>query len=197
MKPGGTPTPTPPVTPASPVPPSPSPSPPPVTFEATPGGTPSAYLTYKDQANGIIVDYPRDWSRADELLTKVMDAVGIVAFRSPTEENSFRPFMIVTKRVLPISLSVREVFDYAHSTGHQAAEFPGYVSISDQDITLGSLSAIKHVFTYSEGGLKVKVKQLWVVKDTQAWVVRCVTAEASFDSWQPTLDTIVLSLTFL
>ena len=159
----------------------------------TPGGTPSAYLTYTDSANGIVVDYPSIWEQDDDLLTTPIDSTGVIAFRSSTEENSFRSYMIVTKRSLPISLDVRTVFQYAHSTGHQAAEFPDYVSISDGDITLGGLAAILHVFTFTDGDLKLKAKQLWVVKDAQAWVVRCVTAEASFSAAEPTLDSIVLS----
>jgi hypothetical protein len=157
--------------------------------------TPLTHLTHTDEANGFAVDYPADWTWSDELVAETEG--GVAAFRSPKEEDSFRPHMVVTKTALPIPLSVREVFGYAHSTGHQAEEFAGYVSISDEDITVDGLPAIKHVFTYSEVGLELKAKQLWVVKEREAWVVRYVTAEASFDSWEPVLDDILHSFTFL
>jgi len=155
------------------------------------------YMTHTDEASGIAVAYPEGWVWSDEVAADVMDAVGIAAFRSPKAEDSFRPHMVVTLRELPISLGVCPVFNFAHSTGHQAEEFPGYISISDEDITLQGLPAIKHIFTYSDGGVDLKVKQLWVVKGMEAWVLRGVTAEASFDSWEPVLDHIILSFTFL
>ena len=182
-------TPSPPFTP-TPSTPTPTPTPTPkVTV------TPLIYLTHTDEANGIAVDYPAAWTWSDELLAETEGAVA--AFRLPPKEDSFHLHMVVTKTALPMPLSVREVFGYAHSTGHQAEEFAEYVSVSDEDITVDGLPAIKHIFTYSEGGLSLKVKQFWVVKELEAWVVRYVTAEASFDSWEPVLDSIVLSFTFL
>jgi len=187
-----TPTPSPPV--PSPTPSTPTPTPTPTSVVTV---TPFTYLTHTDEANGIAVDYPADWTWSDEIAAGIVDATGIAAFRSPKEEDGFRSHMVVTKTVLPISLTVRQVFSFAHSTGHQAEEFSEYVSISDEDITVDGLPAIKHIFTYSEGGLDLKVKQFWVVKEMEAWVVRYVTAEASFDRLEPVLDRIVLSFTFL
>ena len=196
-----TPSPSPPVPTPSPTPtptplaaPSPTPSP-----TATPEATATAlpYMTHTDEANGIAVDYPEGWVWTDDVVVMGEDTVAVAAFRSPEAEDSFRPHMLVTQTGLPIPLSVRPVFTLAHQTGHQAAEFPGYISISDEDITLHGLPAIRHIFTYSDGGVDLKVKQLWVVKGMEAWVVRGVTAEASFDAWEPVLDHIILSLTFL
>lgn len=184
-------TPTPAFTP-TPSTPTPTPTPTPTTVVTV---TPLTHLTHTDEANGFAVDYPADWTWSDELVAEIENAVA--AFRSPKEEDSFRPHMVVTKTALPIPLSVREVFGYAHSTGHQAEEFAGYVSISDEDITVDGLPAIRHVFTYSKGGLELKAKQVWVVKEREAWVVRYSTAEASFDSWEPVLDDILHSFTFL
>ena len=161
----------------------------------SPPFTPTPAMSTPTPTLGIDVDHPADWTWSDELVTGTENAVA--AYRSPTEENSFHPHMVVTKTALPIPLSVREVFGYAHSTGHQAEEFAGYVSITDEDITVDGLDAIKHVFTYGEGGLGLKAKQLWVVRELEAWVVRYVTAEASFDSWEPVLDDILHSFTFL
>ena len=119
----------------------------------------------------------------------------VAAFRSPLEEDSFRLYMTMTKTTLPLSLNVRGVF--MNATGHMATEFPGYVSVSDEDIKVEGLDAIEHVFTFGEGDLELKAKRLWVVREMEAWVVNCVVTEASFDSWEPVLDAVVLSLTFL
>jgi hypothetical protein len=161
----------------------------------SPPFTPTPSMSTPTPTLGIDVDHPADWTWSDELVTGTENAVA--AFRSPMEENSFHPHMVVTRTALPIPLRVGEVFGYAHSTGHQAEEFAGYVSVSDEDITVDGLPAIKHVFTYSEGGLELKAKQLWVVKELEAWVVRYVTAEDSFDSWESVLDDILHSFTFL
>lgn len=189
-----TPTPTATPTPTQTAAPTPTPSPTPTPVEDVTG---LPYMTHTDETNGIAVDYPEGWVWTDDVVVAGQDTVAVAAFRSPEAEDSFRPHMLVTQTGLPIPLSVRPVFTLAHQTGHQAAEFPGYVSISDEDITLHGLPAIKHIFTYSDGGVDLKVKQVWVVKGTEAWVVRGVTAEASFDSWEPVLDHIVLSLIFL
>lgn len=189
-----TPTPSPPVPSPTPSTPTPTPTPTPA---VTPQVTPSAYLTHTDEANGIAVDYPAGWTWADDLVLETEYAVVIVAFRSPAEEDGFRPHMVVTKTVPPVPVTVRQAFSLAHAVGHQAEEFSGYVSVSDEDITVDGLPAIKHIFTYSEGGVALKVKQFWVVKEVEVWVVRYVTAEASFDRLEPVLDGIVLSFTFL
>lgn len=187
-----TPTPSPPVPSPTPSTPTPTPTPTPVVTV-----TPLTYLTHTDEVNGIAVDYPAGWTWADDLVLEAEYAVVIVAFRSPAEEDGFRPHMVVTKTVPPVPVTVRQAFSLAHAVGHQAEEFSGYVSVSDEDITVDGLPAIKHVFTCSEGGVALKVKQFWVVKEVEVWVVRYVTAEASFDSLEPVLDGIVLSFTFL
>ena len=197
--PGATPTPSPPVsTPtASPTEPTatlmPSPTP---TTVATATDTP--YLTHTDEANGFAVDHPAEWTWSDELVTETENA--LAAFRSTTEEGSFQPYMTVTRTPTIMSLSVRTVFDYAHQqiSGYRmATEFPGYVSVSDEDTTLAGLDAIEHAFTFNEGGLDLKAKRIWVVRELQAWVVHCVVTEASFDSWEPVLDDVLFSLKFL
>ena len=163
---------------------------------ATP--TPSPPIFTPTASPSFAVDYPSGWTWSDELLAETENAVA--AFRSPSMEDSFHPCMTVTKTVLPISLGVRTVFQYAQSAvsdNHMATEFPGYVSVSDEDITVEGLPAIRHVFTYDDGGLKLKAKRLWIVKEMEAWVVSCVVTEASFDSWEPVLDDVVLSFNFL
>lgn len=152
---------------------------------------PVTYLTHTDTENGFAVDYPEDWAEDTAIAA---DKEAHVAFKSPTAEDDFYPYLYVIEIALPMPLTVSAVFGMMDGLAGQWSDyFPGYSHVSHEDTTVDDLAAIVHIFTCDDG----KVKQLLVVKGSDLWEVICFTTEDTFDAYGSMFGDIIASFTFL
>jgi len=165
------------VTPTPEVTPTPAATPP-----ATPEGTPTpvTYATWTDEENGYAIDYPEHWAWDDQKVAETENC--LAAFKSPTAEDGFYPYLYVTATPdvpYPVSMVLM--------LAPWADTYPGYSRVSHEDTTVEGVDAIIVVFTCDEG----KAKQLLVVKENTLWAVTCLTTEGTFDVYESIFDLII------
>ena len=184
---GGTPTPT----------PSPTPTPTPTgtptatatgTPTATPTGTPTGeYLEYIDEENGFAILYPQGW----EMVAAEVALVGFVAGEADIE---CAPQFTVTMEELSEPMSVDAWFEELKGNYTAAG---GYIPISEEALTVDGVAAIKHVCSIDVYEVAFHAMLLYVVEDSNGWIVFCPCRSDCWSKYETTFDTIVDSFRLL
>jgi hypothetical protein len=99
------------------------------------------------------------------------------------------------KEELPYSLSLREYFEAGKAL--LASTYPGHRDISEEQVSLGSRSAIKHVSTASLGDLTFKQMQIYLVEGSTGWVIACTVRLDWWIQYEAIFDTVVGSFRLL
>ena len=99
------------------------------------------------------------------------------------------------KEELPYSLSVREYFETGKAL--LPSTYPGYRDISEEQVSLGGMAAIKHVSTASLGIVTFKQMQVYLVEGSTGWVITCTVTLGFWSQYEPIFDTIVNSFRLL
>lgn len=184
---GETPTLTPTPTPTSTPTPTPGPT---ANATVTPTVTPtpvSEYLEYTDEENGFAILYPQGW--------EMESAQGIVArFLDGGADVECGPQSSVTIEELSQPMSVDAWFE--ELKGNYTADV-GYTPISEEEVTVDGIAAIKHVCSIAYVEATFQWMLLYVVEDTNGWIVSCVCKSDCWSKYEPTFDTIVGSFRLL
>jgi len=153
--------------------------------EATP--TPIAgYLIHTDEANGFAISYPEDW---DTITT----GVALIAFVAEADPIC-APQFSVTIEELSQPMSVETWFEELKDN-LTAAE--GYTPISEEEMTVDGIAAIKHVCSFDVREVTFQAMLLYAVEGTTGWTVFCT---CRFDCWSqygPIFDTVAGSFRLL
>jgi len=151
---------------------------------AQPTLTPIAgYVVYTDEANGFTISYPEDW----EIIPDVPEAVLIACRDNSSCEDHF-PNFSVGKRELSQAMSVQTIFEEEKAN---LATLEGYTPISEEDVFLDGMPAIKHVFTLVVNEATVKVMEVLLVKGATLWFMPSECAPGCWGYSRDYFDTIV------
>ena len=99
------------------------------------------------------------------------------------------------KEELPYSLSVREYFEAGKAL--LASTYLDYRSISEEQVTLGGRTAIKHVSTISQEALIFRQMQVYFVEGSTGWVITCTVRLDWWSQYELIFDTVVSSFQLL
>ena len=178
---GETPTPTPGPTGTS----TPTPGP---TGNATVTPTPVLeYLEYIDEENGFAIQYPQDW--------EMESAEGILArFLGGESDMMCSPQCSVRIVELSEPMSVDAWFE--ELKGNYTTD-EGYIPISEEEITVDGVAAIKHVLTVAVLEGTFQAVQLYLVDGTTGWIVTCVTVKHCWANYEPVFANVIASFRLL
>lgn len=99
------------------------------------------------------------------------------------------------KRELAYPQSLGEHFESAKEL--LASIYPEYTSVSEEQLTLGSRAAIKHVYTtlsyVEEQETTFKEMQVYLVEGSRAWTITCSSSLDWWSHYEPIFDSIVSS----
>ena len=99
------------------------------------------------------------------------------------------------KEELPYSPSVREYFETGKAL--LPSKYPDYRGISEEQVSLGGMAAIKHVSTASLGIVTFKQRQVYLVEGSTGWVITCTVRLEWWSQYDPIFDNIVNSFRLL
>lgn len=167
------------------------------TLTPTPTATPTpmptaAYGTYTDVVNGFSISLPEDWVEVPQLEYLCEILIGYCDLSLCGGLNSMS---YVGHEKLQVSMSVQA---YWESVKLQYATYKGYTYISEEEITICGLPAIKHVFTDIGGlGKTSKHVQALFIEGKTAWFIICASAENCWSQYETVFDTIINSFKLL
>ena len=182
---GGTPTPTP--SPTGTPTPTPSPT---ANATVTPTVTPTPileYLEYIDEENGFAILYPNGWEMAAA-------EVALVGFAAGVADIECAPQFTVTMEELSQPMSVDAWFEELKGNYTAAG---GYIPISEEALTVDGVAAIKHVCSIDVYEVAFHAMLLYVVEDSNGWIVFCPCRSDCWSKYETTFDTIVDSYRLL
>ena len=102
--------------------------------------------------------------------------------------------MNVLREDLPVSMSVQ---DFWEANQPDLATIQGYAPISEEEITLCGLPAIKHVYGATAQGIAVKGVLACLIEGKTRWLITCVAAKSCWSEYESTLDAIINSFELL
>ncbi|MBA7602403.1 hypothetical protein ES703_09492 [subsurface metagenome] len=160
----------------------------------TPAAMPEpGYLRYVDETNGFSIWCPQDWYRDEE--TDLM--LNLVSTRSEIGEQMLAVWWFPT-------VSVNKAYGYAtlslafNDWKAYAEEMHAYSQIAEERVTVGGVSAMKHVFEYrQEKATWTRVAALLLVKDGITYVIICAAGFSAWDEHELTFDSIMNSFRVL
>jgi len=161
--------------------------------EATPTPTPIAgYLIHTDEANGFAISFPDNWGKMQE---HKWESWGVLAqYESDSDCQLAVPNFSVKNEELSQPMSVEAWFE--ELKGNLAA-IEGYTPISEEELTVDGVAAIKHVFAFDVGVAIFNGMQLYMVKGTTGWTVTCQCPSECWSQYGPIFDTIAGSFRLL
>ena len=148
----------------------------PTTTTPAPTTAPPGYLTYENTAEGVRIKYPQEW----EKMEGYMDTV--VLFRSPPESGSdmFQEnFNIVAGVTDPVDL---DEFTDANIDEIENS-FPGVTVLEKGTATVAGTSAQKVLFGLTQGEYNLRLMQLYMIKDSKAYVLTYTAEEDAYDDF--------------
>ena len=176
---------------------TPTPTPGPTgTSTPTPGPTGNATVTptpvleyqeYIDEENGFAIQYPQDW----EMATTDMALIGFIGGEVDMECS---PQFTVTVEELPEPVIVDAWFEELKGNYTAAG---GYIPISEEALTVDGVAAIKHVCSINVYEVAFQAMLLYVVEDSNGWIVFCPCISDCWSKYETTFDTIVQSFRLL
>ncbi len=155
----------------------------------TPGptGTPTGgYLEYTDEENGFAILYPQGWEMAT--------TGALVSFGAGEADPMCAPQFSVTIAELSEPMSVDAWFEELKGNYTAAG---GYTPISEEALTVDGVAAIKHVCSIDVYEVAFQSMLLYVVEDSNGWIVFCACRGDCWSQYETTFDTIVGSFRLL
>jgi len=176
-------------------PPTPSPTPTPTpTPTATPTPTPTpiaGFITYTDEVNGFSISYPEDWEITPE---ETWIEYVVIACSAPVACGGYIPFFSTISMEVPSFWSLQTLVE----SGKEGLEdLEEYTLISEDELTIGGIPAVKLVFTHTELGFTEQVKHIYLLNEQIAWAIGTSSAAECWNKYEDTFDTIAGSFRLL
>jgi len=159
--------------------------------EVTP--TPIAgYLVHTDEANGFAISFPENWGKMQE---HKWESWGVLAqYESDSDCQLAVPNFSVKNEELSQPMSVEAWFEELKSN---LTAIEGYTPISEEELTVDDVAAIKHVFAFDVGVAIFNGMQLYLVAGTTGWTSTCQCLSECWSQYGPIFDTIAGSFRLL
>jgi hypothetical protein len=143
------------------------------------------FLTYTDEAVGFSISYPEKWERMSE------EEDVLVGFEAPEAEYDVRANCVVVHEEVPSRGTLQSYF--AKNKIDFQKQLKEYTPISEEELTIDGMPAIKHVFTFSKKKTTFKQMQIYLKQGKVGWVVGFTSVPETFNSHQSTFETIAAS----
>ena len=169
---------------------------PPPAATATPVvSTGGAYLSHTDVITGFSIDYPDNWEQIpEELIEGYTGEMGITGFWAPVAcAEIITNFNIVTEE-LPFLMSVGTYFD---ASQRHIRSFEGYTPVSDEEIAVNEIEAIKHIYDVTQDIDTIRQMQVYMVEGTLGWVITFSCAADCWQQYEDVFDRITASFKLL
>jgi hypothetical protein len=152
-------------------------------------------LTYIDESTGFSISYPRDWGEVPRELWKGMQTEEgeiLITFWSPYPHKLN---FIVWKEELSYPMDLQNYYEVKkEKVKERALMLNNYAFISEEDLAIDDMPAIKHIFTHSTpDGRPAKSMHVYLVKNQTAWVISFSGEPTSLDAFKSTFDAIISS----
>jgi len=146
---------------------------------------PKGFRPYTDRAISFSVAYPENWKKmsASERF--------LVGFEVPEAERGVRTNFVVAHEKLSPQDALQTYFAWAKIELEN--KFKEYHIISEEEITIDKIPAVKHVFTFVDKGTTFKQIAIYLKQGKTGWVVSLTTTPEDFDSYQPTFKAMAAS----
>lgn len=164
--------------------------------EATPTPTPTpipGFQTYTDTVNGFSISYPDDW----EVIPKEESDLLLAIFLAPSLCSGYLSSSAVFKQEFSFSMSVQTY--YLEVCKAVVSDYEGYTSISEEELTVCGVPAIKYVYTYTdtESGFTKQNMELVLVKEQTGWTIATSSTVECWNLYENTFNTIIDSFRLL
>ena len=158
--------------------------------------------TYTDTVNGFSISYPEDWDQIpSELLTGTLGDMAVVGFWPPEfQPDNYPPSFHILLEELPFTMGVDTYWDSAKR--YLPNLFENYTPLSTESTTINGITAIVHVFTFTDSddsgeSWQCKFIKVALVKDLGAWVITGESTVPYFDDYELTYDEVIKSFRLL
>jgi len=150
-------------------------------------------------SNGVSFDYPDDWGPISQVFPKYemqhdpelnADELAIIvdAGSSTGQGEKYSVSVHIMKRDLPSGVSLKSLFD-------QTYEDKSYVMISDDTATINGIQAYIKVYKKPHGEPWYQVKDVWLEKDGEVYIISCWALPSGFAELQDKFNIIIDSFT--
>ena len=147
------------------------------------------FLTHADESVGYSISCPEPWKRMSE------SADILVGFEAPEAEFGITASCVLAHEEVPVQESLQSYF--ARSKGNLQKRLKEYNLISEEELTIDQMPAIKHVYSFSNKNVTFKQMQIYLKQGKVGWVTTCSSAPDVFGSYQPTFETVAASFHLL
>ena len=153
------------------------------------------YLSHTDVISGFSIDYPDTWEQIpEELIEGYTGEMGISGFWAPVAcAEVITNFNVVTEE-LPFPMSVDTYFD---ASQRHIRSFEGYTPVSDEEISVNGIEAIKHIYDVTLDMETMKQMQVYLVEGTLGWVITFACAADCWQQYEDVFDHIAVSFKLL
>lgn len=146
---------------------------------------PKGFLTYIDNTTGFSISYPETWN------VKADSSDYVACFVAPEAKLGGTANCVVAHEKVPAQSSLQVFF--AGSKKDIQKQFKQYNAVSEEELTIDGIPAMKHVFTFYDKNMTVKVMQIYLKQGEVGWVVTCTSVPGAFDSYLTAFETVTAS----
>ena len=151
------------------------------TASPTATATPVEYLEHVDEESGFAILYPQDWE--DYTSEGVL-----VAFGAGEADVECAPQFNVVAEELSAPTTVDAWFEEMKGNFTAVA---GYTAISEEQVTVDGVAAIKHVCSFDVYEVSFTAMLLYAVEDTVGWTVFSTCRSDGWVRYEPVFDTVL------
>jgi hypothetical protein len=143
------------------------------------------FLEYVDEAVGFSISYPENW----QITSGSSDF--LVGFGAPEAEAGIQASCIVAHEVVTRKENLQSYF--TRIKGNLKKKLKGYTPVSEEEITLDQIPAIKHVYTFFDKNVTFKQMAIYLKQGEVGWVINCSCSPDAYNSYQPTFEAVAAS----
>ena len=150
---------------------------------------PTGFSTYTENVGGFSISYPSSWG--------IYPAIGggyFAFFESPSTCAGQKPLASVFSEDTG-STSLQTW--YSEKMKPAMENWSDYNLISEENVTIDDIPAVKVICTYSEDGDTVKAMVCFLVKQQRFWSIEGDCALTCWDTYKGTFNTMISSFQFI
>ncbi len=143
--------------------------------------------TYTSKKDRFSIQFPGGWTFQENVYGST------VMFFSPTDENDkIRENIGIIKEALDKEYTLDEYYDI---TKWQLTQLiPGFTEVTNETITINDTKAKKLIYKGTQGNTKLKREQVYLIKNSNIYIITYTAAEDTFDSFIQQFDEMITTL---
>ena len=148
----------------------------------------ASFISYENDVYGISVEYPDDWGISENYMG------GIVAFASLFEGADDRFAENVNIFYEPLPNDTITLDEYAGlSISFLEDYFNDFELLESKNTLINNMLAKRLVYTYDQGTYIIKIMQILIVRDKEAFVITYTAESEKYDDYLDIADHIIQS----